>query len=549
MGSQIAAADWSQSSLGHAASWPAQLRGALSLCLPAAVPMAVIWGPACLSFFNDSYCELWGADFANNLGEDFRTCWLLKCEAVRPAFERCHQTGCATSAPNVWLLLVRNGNQSEGCFSFSFNPIFDDEGNVLGVWQSVIEVTLQQLTRAGSHTEQRALDVAASSVPDIQKLAADATEPESEQQLRIMFELAAVGLGQADPHQGHLLVCNERFCKITGYSRDELLTMSMQVLTHPDDRESEWHLLQRALRGEISQYISEKRYVRKDGSLIWVRGNSVFLRDRTGAIFRILLVLEDISDRKHAEEALRQLNAELEARVEARTEALAAMNTELAAFSYSISHDLRAPLRAIDGFSRIVINDFGSVVPAEALSYLEDIRTSTQRMRAMVDDLLAFSRWSRQSLQKKQVDVNSLVHHCVGELQNLCLGRDVQFAIGDLPPCCADPSLLQQVWLNLLSNAVKYTSKRSAARIEVGCRAEVDRMTYFVKDNGVGFDMRYAHKLFGVFQRLHRIEDYEGTGVGLAIVQRIVHRHGGRVWVDAEPNRGAIFFFTLSSGS
>ncbi|HZZ79509.1 MAG TPA: ATP-binding protein [Gemmataceae bacterium] len=229
----------------------------------------------------------------------------------------------------------------------------------------------------------------------------------------------------------------------------------------------------------------------------------------------------------------------------ALTAELKAANNELEAFSYSVSHDLRAPLRAIDGFSRIVLEDYASQLPADANSLLQDVRTNTLQMGRLVDDLLAFSRLSRQPVKGQTVDNGQLVHQCLDELRRACEGRHVDIRVGDLDTCHADPALLKQVWINLLANAVKYTGKRDSAVIEVACKNNDGRNIYYVKDNGVGFDMRYAHKLFGVFQRLHRAEDYEGTGVGLAIVQRIIHRHGGQIWAEAQVDQGATFFFTL----
>ena len=240
-----------------------------------------------------------------------------------------------------------------------------------------------------------------------------------------------------------------------------------------------------------------------------------------------------------------------------RTEQLEAANKELEAFSYTISHDLRTPLRAIDGFSRILLAEYTSQLPTEAQRYLGLVRNSTQQMGHLIEDLLAFSRLSRQSLNKQMVIPVDLVRQALVELYAEQEGRQVEFIVGDLPACQADPILLKQIFVNLLSNALKFTRKRETARIEIGCepcegfessQGSVETI-YFVKDNGVGFDMQYVDKLFGVFQRLHRAEEYEGTGVGLAIVQRIIHRHGGRVWAEAEVDKGATFYFTLEGGT
>jgi light-regulated signal transduction histidine kinase (bacteriophytochrome) len=230
----------------------------------------------------------------------------------------------------------------------------------------------------------------------------------------------------------------------------------------------------------------------------------------------------------------------------------------LEAFSYSVSHDLRAPLRAVDGFSQAVLEDYGPQLPEEGRRHLQTIREGAQRMGGLIDDLLTFSRLSRLPLNKRAVDTAGLVRATLDELGFPLEGRKIEMRIADLPGCMGDAALLKQVWLNLLSNALKYTRHRESAVIEVGCMREpaspegcVDvakdkvENIYFVRDNGTGFDMRYAVKLFGVFQRLHRAEEFEGTGVGLAVVHRIIHRHGGRVWAEAEVDRGAAFYFTL----
>jgi signal transduction histidine kinase len=242
-----------------------------------------------------------------------------------------------------------------------------------------------------------------------------------------------------------------------------------------------------------------------------------------------------------------RLNSELERRVEERTAQLEAANRELESFSYSVSHDLRAPLRAINGFSTILIADFSDQLSGEAQNFLQKIILSAKKMSILIDDLLDFSRLGRKPIQKQDVDPNIIVHAVIDSLETEMLPHPIQWSLGALPNVYADPMLLQQVYANLIGNAVKYSRNRQPAQVEIGSFTKDKQTIYFVRDNGAGFDMAYAEKLFGVFQRLHREEEFEGTGIGLATVQRILHRHGGRIWAESELQKGATFYFTLEN--
>jgi len=257
------------------------------------------------------------------------------------------------------------------------------------------------------------------------------------------------------------------------------------------------------------------------------------------------IFFSDITQRKQAEAEVQRLNAELEQRVQDRTAQLEAANQELETFAYSVSHDLRAPLRGIDGWSMALVEDFAAQLDEEARHYLSRVRSEAQRMGQLIDDLLRLSRVTRAPLERDSVDLTALARSIAGNLREAYADRRIEFAIQPGLTACGDTRLLEVALTNLLSNATKFTGKVAEARIEVGCTEREGRPAFYVRDNGAGFDMAYAGSLFGPFQRLHRASEFPGTGIGLATVQRIVHRHGGRVWADAQVDQGATFYFTV----
>jgi signal transduction histidine kinase len=260
--------------------------------------------------------------------------------------------------------------------------------------------------------------------------------------------------------------------------------------------------------------------------------------------FKLSAILPVLS-RALAVRRLRMENAELTKRVRERTAELEAANKDLELFCSSVSHDLRAPLRHIDGFSSLLNVRFADQMPTEAQRLLGCVSTSVRRMGQLVDDLLRFSRMGRVRLSRRSVSISEIVRELLEEFEKERADRSVNIQLGELPDCMGDGPLLRQVFVNLLSNAFKFTRHKDKATIEVGCRREGDEKVYFVRDDGAGFDMHHADKLFGVFQRLHSEKEFEGTGVGLSIVQRIIQRHGGRIWAEAKAGKGAAFYFTL----
>jgi len=304
--------------------------------------------------------------------------------------------------------------------------------------------------------------------------------------------------------------------------------------------------IQRAAAGETVHYDEQVRMA--GDHIIDIDFVVVPVRDTRGSVTHLVASGFDITERKRAAAEIRMLNTKLEQRVLERTTQLAAANKELEAFAYSVSHDLRGPLRAIDGFSQALIEDYAPHLDVTGQTYLDRVRAATQRMGVLIDDLLLLSRVSRQEMTRKDVDLSALAQEIVAELARHEPQRTVEVVIALGVHGTGDARLLRVVLDNLLNNAWKYTSKKATARIEFGVIDNTGERIYFVRDDGAGFDMQYANKLFGAFQRMHKVEEFPGTGVGLATVARVLHRHGGRIWAEAEVDKGAVFYFTLSNG-
>ncbi len=465
-------------------------------------------------FVNEAYCRYFGISCSEMLG---KIMWPRIPDEDKLPLQR-HFSSLTPEHPSATIehRIITHDNEIRWV-QWNDRAIFDADGNVTE-YQSV----------GRDNTEKK-------------KIEQDLIE--SERKFRDLANLLPQVVYEIDL-TGRLTYVNQPAYESFGYTWEELANgLHFTQFILPEDRELAQLNFMNSLAGQKID-AAEYRMVRKDGSvLITLVYSSPIIKE--GKVMGIRGILVDITQLKQVEEDIRKLNEELERRVAERTTDLEIANRELEAFSYSVSHDLRAPLRAIDGFSSILLHDYTGALDPGGQVLLEKIRTNAQKMADLIDAILNFSRMSRQPLIRQNIIPAQIVQEILEELQPLQKGRQIQIHIDPLPRCEGDPALIKQVFNNIISNALKFTKTREVAKIEIGAFQKDGKTVYFVKDNGVGFDMKYADKLFSVFQRLHDEKEYEGTGIGLAIVYRIIERHGGKVWAEGEVDKGASFFFTL----
>lgn len=373
---------------------------------------------------------------------------------------------------------------------------------------------------------------------------------ESEEKYRRFVENAADIIYRTDG-EGRFIYVNPVSLKIFGYSEEEFMGKHYLELFHPEFRnKARQYYATQFFNGQYTSYL-EFPAVNKEGKLFWL-GQNVQPLMENGQIFGFQAVARDITERVKAEEALRRsdeevrtLNAELEKRVVERTAQLENANRELEAFSYSVSHDLRAPLLTINGFTHFLSMHLGDTLDDEGKRLISVIKSNTQTMQNLISALLMLSKTNKKELEMTPIDMQELAKETYGDIASAEAQEKIRITITEMPEVKGDRLLLRQVWSNLLSNAIKFTLAKDERTIIVGGRKEEFRNVYFVKDSGAGFDMKDAGKLFGVFSRLHSDEEFEGTGIGLSIVRRAIHRHQGEVWAEGETGKGATFYFAL----
>ena len=377
---------------------------------------------------------------------------------------------------------------------------------------------------------------------DLERLIKQRTQElfKSEEKYRGLYESVKDGIAKVNM-DGKILECNPEFSRMLGYTSEELKEKRFQDFTPKKYHKIEEEKLKNETlkRGYTEEY--EKEYIRKDGRLIPISIRVWLIDDEEGKPINMWAIVRDISNKKEYEKSILNLNKDLEL----KQKQLKSANKELEAFAYSISHDLRAPLRAITGFSQILMEDYIKELDDEALRLGRVIQDNAQNMANLIDDLLEFSRLGRSSLDYSELAMKNMANSMFYEASTPEIRKKTDFVVKDIPDIKADTKMMRQVWMNLITNAIKYSSTRKNIRIQISATESRDFVTYMIRDNGVGFDMKYKEKLFIVFQRLHKPNEFEGTGVGLPLVQRIINRHGGEVWGESELDKGATFYFSL----
>ena len=421
-------------------------------------------------------------------------------------------------------------------------PVEDPRGNVLATFAVYFrEPRLPKPEELSlSHAIADVISMA------VERIAKDSALRLSQLRFQQTFQSAATGMAITNLN-GQFIEVNRAYSDLTGYTSVELYGLDVYALTTPEGNEDLKLKMSLLISGEADSFVYERIMLRKSSERIWIRVSASLLRDADGSPHAIIRIAENINKEKQAQEIIQRLNETLEERVHERTLELDAANKELETFSYSISHDLRSPLNTVNGFSQLLVKSNSANLDEKGKHYLERIRLGTEKMGALIDSLLLLSKITRDPLEVAEVDLSKIARRVWQEIRESNPARKAELSLQDHLIATADPAMMLIVMQNLIANAWKYSGKRDSTHIEIGSKLLVSgQFAFFVKDNGDGFDMAYSDKLFQPFQRLHAPSEFEGTGIGLANVKRVIERHGGRIWANAEPGRGATFYFTTT---
>jgi PAS domain S-box-containing protein len=487
-----------------------------SLIEASLTPMFTIGADGTINDVNEAAEQVTGGRRAELVGTSFSG-YFTEPDRARACYEQVFRDGSAYDYP----LELRHRAGHLTSILFNAAVYRDPAGRVLGVMGAARDVTQAKVTQAALR--------------------------QSEERLRALFDNAPVGIVER-ALSGELIRANPGFCHITGYTADELRTRSLADISHPDDLGADLARLQSLISGDISTYSMSKRFLRKDGGVVWTELTRAIVHDPDGRPVVSVGIVRDITAQRAAEAEVRALTAGLEDRVLRRTADLARSNTNLQAFTYSVSHDLRTPLRGLSGFSAALLEDYGDRLDETGRDYARRIQEAAEQMGRIIDDLLHLAEVSRADLSLESVDLSAEVTAIAGDLQSREPGRRTRFDIEAGVRVIADRALIRDLVRELIENAWKFTARCGRATIEFGTTpAGQAGICCYVRDNGIGFDPAYGHKLFQPFQRLHAGEDYPGTGIGLASVRRIAERHGQRAWAEGATGGGATFYFTLDA--
>lgn len=508
------------------------------------------------TFVNPAAAKMLGYTVEELTGTDSRSVWRrAKAGKISRPTAECpvYAAACKDGKVHRGAELFRKKDGTGVPVEYISAPILED-GKITGAVVAFRDVTVQKrlnedLRSAKENLERTVKERTRELQTANKKLQRDAAArglveealKRSEERYRTIIENSNDMIWTLD-EKGQFVFFNRRAEELSGRSLKEWRGRDFSPLIIPEDLPRVVDVFNGVMEGRRQQY--EVGVRRPDGSVLALSVNTAPLYTE-GKVTGTVSFGRDITEQKRAEEEVKKLNRDLERRIAERTVQLEASNKELESFSYSVSHDLRAPLRIIDGFSLALLEDYREKLGEEGKRLLDSIRGNAWKMGQLMDDLLSHARVGRQEIWIEEIDMDSLAREVSAELNAESPGRTLEFRIRPLPPAKGDRVMMRRVWDNLISNAVKFAKNKEIAVIEIGAKTGKGETSYYVKDNGAGFDMRQAGRLFGMFQRLHGSDEFGGTGVGLAIVQRIIQRHGGRVWAEGETGKGAVFYFTL----